>query len=171
MRGAESPPSFDLEKSFLYKTILFLDKNHFLFYYPKLETPVFTVFRNYTDFFINLRDLHVKQGCREREESRCSCLSAILTNSSISLTTKLLISIMHDIEWKSARKHPCILPREDRNAKIDFISVHSEAQRLCSLERINFLYFVLLLTQLLSSLVFIKKTAVRASPPVLINKK
>ena len=74
MRGAESPPSFDLEKSFLNKSTLFLDKNHFLFYYLKLETPVFTDFRNYTDFLINLRDFHARQGCREREERRCFVL-------------------------------------------------------------------------------------------------
>ena len=47
MRIAESPPSLDLERSFYNESILFLDKNHFLFYYLNLKTPVFTDFQNY----------------------------------------------------------------------------------------------------------------------------
>ena len=56
MRIAQSPPSLDLERSFYNKSILFLDKNHFLFYYLNLKTPVFTDFQNYAWLTTLLQD-------------------------------------------------------------------------------------------------------------------
>ena len=44
MRVAESRPSFDIEKSLFNKKPYFFNKNHFLFYYLKLEMSIFTNF-------------------------------------------------------------------------------------------------------------------------------
>ena len=176
MRDAESRPSFDIEKGLFNKNTLFFNKNHFLFYYLKLETAVFTDFRNYTDFLINLRDLHAKQGCREREESQCSCLSAILTkqthqfHSPKNFQFQLCVRLNEKVHEKKTKK---VLYRgkTERLTLIFYQICHSEARSLCLLEPINFLRFIFLITQLLTALLFIKRTAVRASPRVLINKK
>ena len=51
MRIAESPPSLDLERSFYNKSILFLDKNHFFFYYLKLLIPLIPLIQGFEDLF------------------------------------------------------------------------------------------------------------------------
>ena len=43
--NSESPPSLDLERSFYNESILFLDKNHFLFYYLNQKRPFSPTFR------------------------------------------------------------------------------------------------------------------------------
>ena len=51
MRIAESPPSLDLERSFYNKSILFLDKNHFFFYYLKLLIPLIPLIQGFEGLF------------------------------------------------------------------------------------------------------------------------